>query len=329
MESSKSSEEENQESSPFSQTDDQYKDIIATIPRTKGLGFITPDLCLYQDFWYEPKLLEGIMSAQQHFKPQSNDIIVSSFPKSGTTWLKALTFSIATRAIFSKTTTSPLFIKLPHVCVPHLDLSTNRETDVPIMATHIPYDSLPNSIVDSGNKIVYICRNPKDVFVSTWHFIPKVMQTGFKSFPLEEAFELFCNGLCVYGPWWEHNLGYWKASLELPEKVLFLKYDEMRKEPQLHIKRLAEFMGYPFSMEEDQNGAVQNIINICSFDHLSNLEVNRNGKCFEGPPAVIPNSAFFRKGSVGDWKNHLTVEMAARFDSIMDLKFSGSGLNWT
>ncbi|WKA11030.1 hypothetical protein VitviT2T_028565 [Vitis vinifera] len=34
------------------------------------------------------------MKSQEHFQAQPSDIILSSAPKTGTTWLKALTFSI-------------------------------------------------------------------------------------------------------------------------------------------------------------------------------------------------------------------------------------------
>ena len=38
----------------------------------------------------------------------------------------------------------------------------------------------------------------------------------------EEAFELFCEGVSYFGPYWDHVLGYWRASLEYFEKIFFL-----------------------------------------------------------------------------------------------------------
>ena len=37
-------------------------------------------------------------------------------------------------------------------------------------------------------------------------------------------------------------------------------------------------MGYPFSLEEEDKGMVQKIIDLCSFENLSKLEVNRSGQ---------------------------------------------------
>jgi hypothetical protein len=41
---------------------------------------------------------------------------------------------------------------------------------------------------------------------------------------------------------------------------------------------------------------------------------------------VAKHSSFFRKGIVGDWKNHLTPEMATRLDQITEQKLKDTGL---
>ena len=51
-------------------------------------------LCSYQGYWVPTSLMKGILSVQKHFVANDSDIIVASCPKSGTTWLKAITFSV-------------------------------------------------------------------------------------------------------------------------------------------------------------------------------------------------------------------------------------------
>ena len=94
-----------------------YKEIMSTIPRRKGCWPL--DLYRYEGFWYDPYTLEGILSTQDHFKPQPNNVILSSAPKSGTTWLKALSFSIMTRSHFNEST-NPLLTKFSHDLVPYI-----------------------------------------------------------------------------------------------------------------------------------------------------------------------------------------------------------------
>lgn len=105
-----------------------------------------------------------------------------------------------------------------------------------------------------------------------------------------------------------------------------LKYEDMKREPSVQVKRLAEYLGQPFTLEEENEGVVQQIINLCSFDSLSNLQVNKtsDGPSNQGRP--VKNPDFFRKGEAGDWRNHLTAEMAESIDQITKDKLYGQGL---
>jgi estrone sulfotransferase len=55
-------------------------------------------LVQYKNYWLKPRMLEGILLAEQAFKPRADDIILSTQPKCGTTWLKALAFTITNRS---------------------------------------------------------------------------------------------------------------------------------------------------------------------------------------------------------------------------------------
>jgi hypothetical protein len=56
------------------------------------------------------------------------------------------------------------------------------------------------------------------------------------TYSLEYAFDMFCRGVNPYGPYWDHVLGYWKESLENPQNVLFLKYEEMKEQPIANLR---------------------------------------------------------------------------------------------
>ncbi|KAK5841580.1 hypothetical protein PVK06_003901 [Gossypium arboreum] len=194
-----------------------FKEIISTLPRRKG--WTDYDIFLYQGFWCDTFFIEGVMRAQQSFRSQPSDIVICSAPKTGTTWLKSLTFAIVTRSTFDDST-NPLLSNLSHDCVPFLEVdlaqsSSNRDPKNPLLATHVPYSSLPRSIIDSSCKIVYICRDPKDSFVSNYLFFVRILASkDMMPLALEEAFELYCQGVSPYGPYWDHVLGFLKASLD-------------------------------------------------------------------------------------------------------------------
>uniref|UniRef100_M1B786 Sulfotransferase n=1 Tax=Solanum tuberosum TaxID=4113 RepID=M1B786_SOLTU len=102
-------------------------------------------------------------------------------------------------------------------------------------------------------------------------------------------------------------------------------YEDITKKPKIELKRLAEFLECPFSIEEGNSGVVDEILKICSFENLSNLEVNTNGKFSTGEEYKL----FFRRGEIGDWKNYFTIEMSDKLNHIIEEKFQGSGLKFS
>ena len=85
-----------------------------------------------------------------------------------------------------------------------------------------------------------------------------------EQFCFEDAFELFCEGVSPFAPYWDHLLGYWKASLNSPEKVLFLKYEELKINTLFYVKKMVEFIGYSFSLDEEVKSIVQKIVDLAS-----------------------------------------------------------------
>ncbi|XP_065872055.1 flavonol sulfotransferase-like [Euphorbia lathyris] len=306
---------------------------ISSLPQTSS-WHVPNNLYEYQGFWYYSDFLKGTILFQKNFIPQTNDILLCSFPKSGTTWLKSLSVAISTRSNFPdsdpNSSLNPLLTKLPHDIVPLQEmlylLGQNRDIQNPLISTHVPFNSLPKSILNSHTKIIYVCRDPKDVLVSLWHYLSNKQLGDVKLITIPEAYEKFCSGVLAYGPYWDNVLGYWKVSLEFPDRVLFLKYEDLMNDTCFYVKKMADFMGCPFSVDEEKQGIVEKIVKLCSFESLSNLEVNKSKETSSHLPYKIENNAFFREGKIGGWKNYLTVEMAEKLDQITHQKFDGCGL---
>jgi len=312
---------------------DRYKDKISKFPNEKG--WMNQNLYMYQGFWYlseDAFSIETTLALQDTFQAHSTDIYMATQPKSGTTWIKALVFAIVNRVRYKNDfeSTHPLLISNPHTCVPFLELEIHSKTptyddhvDAPrLFSTHIPYSSLPQSILDSSCRIVYMCRNPKDVLVSAFHFANKMRDKSRAPMTIDEMFEVYSKGLMPYGPYWDHVKEYYNASSEHPTRILFLTYEGMKKDTANEVKRLAEFLGYPFNEEEEDKGVVDEIVRLCSFENLK--EVNKHGDFRKG----IPNDTFFREGKVGEWSNDLTNEMSLILDDITKAKFHGLDISF-
>nr|XP_043609628.1 flavonol sulfotransferase-like [Erigeron canadensis] len=313
---------------------DRYKATFTTFPKEKG--WVSADLYMYQGFWFESAKTFSVMTAmaaQDEFKPHPSDIYLATLPKCGTTWLKALVFAIVTRDryLHESASTNPLLFNNPHKLVPAIETEVLRNNPTyaeghspRLFSTHIPYTSLPESIVDFGCKMIYMCRNAKDVLVSLFHFSNKLRDTSRGLMTIEEAFEMFSKGISPNGPYWEHVKRYRKASLENPSKTLFLTYENMKSDTVNNVKNLADFLGYPFTEEEKSRGVMDEIASLCSFEKLS--EANKHGDLIHG---IMPNSVFFRQGKVGDWTNYLTTpEMCQILDEITNKEFHGLDISF-
>ncbi|KAG2706899.1 hypothetical protein I3760_05G123200 [Carya illinoinensis] len=308
----------------------ECRDVISSLP-TEEDWVGSNHLHLFQGFWIISTCMAGVLAFQKYFQARDTDIILATTPKAGTTWLKAILFSLLNRVHYPDLLKHPLLTSNPHVLVPFLEIDLYIENQVPdltsfvsprLFSTHLSYNSLPTSAKASNCKIVYLCRNPKDTFVSLWHFTNKLKLRGTNS--LEEAFDKFCRGVSLYGPYWDHVLSFWKESIENPQNIIFLKYEKMKEQPTYELRKVAEFLGCPFTPEEEAKGVVNDILSLCSFDNLSTLEVNKSGKLSSGHP----NEAFFRLGKVGDYTNYLTAEMVEKLDRITEEKFRETQLKF-
>ncbi|KAL3848948.1 hypothetical protein ACJIZ3_010830 [Penstemon smallii] len=274
-------------------SDNFFTELLSTLPKQNRVG-TSRDLYKYQGFWYSSIILTGVIQAQKQFQA-----------------LKPATRNTPT-------------------------ITNTREHT--LLSTHMPYTSLPESISSCGCKIIYICREPKDTFVSQWHFAKRIDELSSarsgsemkldSSSIYHDEFDLFCEGKTSWGPYWDHVLGYYKASLDRPDMFLFLKYEELKADTVFYVRKIAEFMCEPFSNEEEHEGMPEKIVRMCSFQSLSGLEVNKTGKFRPIGHVELDNCAYFRQGNTGDWKYHLTPEMAERIDRITEEKLRGSGFSF-
>lgn len=163
-------------------------------------------------------------------------------------------------------------------------------------------------------KIIYIARNPKDLCVSYYHYC--VLVHGLAG-TFEEFADIFLEDKAPIGALWPHVLSLWNNRHE--PNILFLKYEDMKKDCSSVIKKCAEFMGVGTALTENQ------LKKLC--DHI-------NFKSMQSNPAVNlepiikkeTDGKFIRKGQVGDWKNYMSPELSNRFDEWIALNTRDSDL---
>ncbi|KAJ1269957.1 hypothetical protein BS78_06G018100 [Paspalum vaginatum] len=311
--------------------------MVSSLPCHTVTGASSLKLFRYQGFWMPESWAAAAAAIQRRFEPRLDDVIVSSLPKCGTTWLVALTFATMVRRVYPPGAADhPLRRLNPHQCLPFLEglFATRREGKLEglpsprLMNTHMPLQMIPHAIAAPGGgggggcRVIYICREPKDMAVSTWHYL----RHAYPELAFSDVVDLLCDGTMACGPFWDHILGYWRASAASPASVLFLRYEQLLLDPAENVRRLARFLGLPFSTDEEKDGVVHGIVELCSLHTLSAMEPNRTG--YVDPRHKLPRQALFRKGMAGDWKNHMTPEMVRRMDSIVADRFRTTGITF-
>ena len=172
--------------------------------------------------------------------------------------------------------------------------------------SHVPYDFVPGGLPHTTPaKYIYVMRNPKDVCVSYWHHQnvrSKVTSINHLNFD-EYVSNFFSDGI-RWGSWFNHVLGWWKHK-DAPN-ILFMKYEDLNHDPHTSVHTVAEFVGIEGVTEE----LVQEVVCKSSF-----LSMKSDKTCQSGPGQIFSKGEFFRKGQVGDWKEHFSADQNRRFDA--------------
>uniref|UniRef100_A0ACD6AH57 Uncharacterized protein n=1 Tax=Avena sativa TaxID=4498 RepID=A0ACD6AH57_AVESA len=157
------------------QCKEEHADLISALPSASAADSPVK-LRRYQGFWLPDLFLPAAINLRHRFEPRCDDVIVASFPKCGTTWLNALTFATMARAAYPPAGADHPLLRLnPHQCLPFLEglFKGGREAELEalpsprLMNTHMPLPIVPSAV--PGCRVVYICRDPKNMLCSFGH----------------------------------------------------------------------------------------------------------------------------------------------------------------
>ncbi|XP_070560862.1 sulfotransferase 1B1-like [Ptychodera flava] len=186
-----------------------------------------------------------------------------------------------------------------------------------LLKSHMPYHAFPSQAIRKKCKIVYVARNPKDIGVSYFYHcslgVPPLDYRG----SWNDFYQLYVNDKVWYGSWFDHVLTWWQHRDD--ENILFLKYEDMKKDPKAAVKSIADFLDV--SLTDD---AIDDIVEFCSFKKMKKNE-NVNLSLAIGDK---DKHQFVRKGVVGDWVNFFTVAQNKEYEKIYEERMKGSGLDF-
>jgi hypothetical protein len=238
-------------------------------------------------------------------QPAANDIVVSSYFKSGTNWMLQIATQIAWRG-------NAEFAHI-HDLVPWPDLPAKLKTAVEYR--HVDTSECPTALrvikthfapgrgVPYNDSARYICviRDPKSVFESSYPFIRNGSMGPLMPTPANWL-DMYLSDDALFGSWADFTATCW--ALRNQGNVLFLTYESMKHDLAGTIDRIAAFMGVELSAAQKQ--AVHDRSTFAAMKPLS----HKFDPIGIGPPWATPQGVMMRKGESKSGKELLPASHA-------------------
>ncbi|XP_030064681.1 sulfotransferase 1 family member D1-like isoform X2 [Microcaecilia unicolor] len=180
----------------------------------------------------------------EKFQARPDDLLISTYPKAGTTWISEIVDQILNDGDIEKSKRDAIFIRVPFLefAVPGVLKGTEQLAAMPpprVIKTHLPVEFLPQSFWDKNCKMIYVARNAKDVAVSFYHFY-QMAKVHPDPGTWEEFLQKYMDGKVSYGSWYDHVKGWWEKKKDY--RILYLFYEDMKENPKREIRKVMKFM---------------------------------------------------------------------------------------
>ena len=268
------------------------------------------------------------------FPFRNDDIVISTYAKSGTTWLQQIIaqllfpgcegMEVAEMSPWMDLRIPPKEVKLPEV-----EAQTHRR----FMKTHLPVDALVYSPLA---KYIYIGRDGRDVVWSMYNHHANANDIWYGALndtpgrvgppiekPVDDVRLYFQEWLENDGyPWWPYweNIHSWGEIRQLPN-VLFLHFADMKADMGREMRRVAGFLD--ISIDEEK---WPQMMEYCSFQYMkanATKSVPLGGAFWDAGAEV-----FIHKGQNGRWRDILAAEDSRAYEDRAQKELGAECAHW-
>jgi hypothetical protein len=234
----------------------------------------------------------------RHIGLKADDVILASYPKSGTTWMAFMLAQLLWQAGRQQNLMDDRFL-------PVIGRHERAERRLPsggrLIRSHEPFRP-------DYRKAIYVVRDGRDVAVSMYWHAKRTM--GMKA-DFSEYLKLFLDGrLMGAGAWAAHVKGWLDSPPYASGDVLVARYEDMKEHPDEVLKRASAFLDIAASDE-----TIADAIEAGSLDSMKEREQKSPGVVHLEPGERIP---VVRKGIVGDWQNYFNPDDLAKFSAVSE-----------
>ena len=279
---------------------------------------------------YQSHILDS--TRWQQYQPRSDDIIICTPPKSGTTWMQ----EIVRQLVFlgqdaPERDTMDLWQVSPwleqrlaplNVVLSQLEAQQHRR----FIKAHLPLDGLPYF---PQVKYIIVGRDARDVAMSLWNHYSEFTDAQYARLnntpgrvgdpvPPFEDIHAFWRTWITRGRFaWEsegypvqgnlHHIQTWWSYRHLPN-ILFVHYSDLKENLAGELGRIADFLAIPLT-----DAMLPPITQAVSLDAMREREERTNLRMKEDWKEGA--KTFFFKGTNGRWKDVLSAEELALYEA--------------
>ncbi|KAE8594061.1 hypothetical protein XENTR_v10019433 [Xenopus tropicalis] len=271
------------------------------------------DYFLYKGVKFSPGSYseELLNSVENEFQVLDDDVYIVTYPKSGTNWLIEILSLIKKDADPNWVNSVVIWLRSPWIETKEGQQQIKDVSRPRVLTSHLPFHIFPKSFFTSKAKIIYVMRNPKDIFVSLF-FFAKIICHYKDPESFEQYLEDFLQGNILYNSWFDHVKGW--MQMKDNSNFFIVTYEELHQDLRGCITRICKFIG-----KELDDAKIDLIAKHSSFEVMKE---NKMSNYSLGTKEFIDHTkgSFMRKGMAGDWKNHFTVAQSEHFDRVYQEK---------
>ncbi len=244
-----------------------------------------------------------------------SDAVIVSYGKSGRTWLRVMLsrfyqtkYGLKTRQLLGFDNYHRKNPKIPKLFFTH----DNYLKD---------YTGQKDSKADYyGHKVVLLVRDPRDVAVSQffqWKFRMRPGKKDLNLYPEHGSEISLYDFVRRELPRIVEFLNLWAQELPKLDKLLLLRYEDLRADTAGELKRILDFLGTLGIQAE-----IEDAVAFASIENMRKLEEEKkfwlSGSRLIPKDKANPNSYKVRRAKVGGWRDYFTEDQARTLDALVN-----------